>query len=311
MAKRPQNLPALNRAELEAINLRLSKIASPRSRRLIMDSLNAAANPKAESPEYGIQSLPPERRKIADSSVRDTAQVFSFTNNFAIPIDEQLEFNEELAEMQSEGRVIEYAFIIGLLAYFLFPQNETKSLYDSILSAYVSAYQLALKEQAGRYGCAFARIGNPTAYSMAEMQAWAQRDSESIAKTYDKEAESALRKLYDANPLGTISYYVNGMAQWAVSSRAKRNLVIGIQNAQKGYGLGLQDFHVMNQLETKYRLVGAPPVCPVCVRVFSMGYVDYAFAASYGMAGLHIGCPHWFESVRTYQIDCATMWSGV
>jgi hypothetical protein len=310
MAKRPQNLPALNRAELEAINLRLSKIASPRSRRLIMDSLNAAANPKAESPEYGIQSLPPERRKIADNSVRDTAQVFSFTNNFAIPIDEQLEFNEDLAQVE-EGKGLEWAIVLALLTYFLFPQNETKSLYDSILSAYVSAYQLALKEQAGRYGCAFARIGNPTAYSYAEMQAWAQRDSESIAKTYDKEAESALRKLYDANPLGTISYYVNGMAQWAVSSRAKRNLVIGIQNAQKGYGLGLQDFHVMNQLETKYRLVGAPPVCPVCVRVFSMGYVDYAFAASYGMAGLHIGCPHWFESVRTYQIDCATMWSGV
>jgi hypothetical protein len=310
MAKRPQNLPALNRAELEAINLRLSKIASPRSRRLIMDSLNAAANPKAESPEYGIQSLPPERRKIADNSVRDTAQVFSFTNNFAIPIDEQLEFNEDLAQVE-EGKGLEWAIVLALLAYFLFPKHEEKSLYDSILSAYVSAYQLALKEQAGRYGCAFARIGNPTAYSYAEMQAWAQRDSESIAKTYDKEAESALRKLYDANPLGTISYYVNGMAQWAVSSRAKRNLVIGIQNAQKGYGLGLQDFHVMNQLETKYRLVGAPPVCPVCVRVFSMGYVDYAFAASYGMAGLHIGCPHWFESVRTYQIDCATMWSGV
>jgi hypothetical protein len=310
MAKRPQNLPALNRAELEAINLRLSKIASPRSRRLIMDSLNAAANPKAESPEYGIQSLPPERRKIADNSVRDTAQVFSFTNNFAIPIDEQLEFNEDLAQVE-EGKGLEWAIVLALLTYFLFPQNETKSLYDSILSAYVSAYQLALKEQAGRYGCAFARIGNPTAYSMAEMQAWAQRDSESIAKTYDKEAESALRKLYDANPLGTISYYVNGMAQWAVSSRAKRNLVIGIQNAQKGYGLGLQDFHVMNQLETKYRLVGAPPVCPVCVRVFSMGYVDYAFAASYGMAGLHIGCPHWFESVRTYSIDCATIWTGV
>jgi hypothetical protein len=309
MAKRPQNLPALNRAELEAINLRLSKIASPRSRRLIMDSLNAAANPKAESPEYGIQSLPPERRKIADNSVRDTAQVFSFTNNFAIPIDEQLEFNEDLAQVE-EGKGLEWAIVLALLTYFLFPQNETKSLYDSILSAYVSAYQLALKEQAGRYGCAFARIGNPTAYSMAEMQAWAQRDSESIAKTYDKEAESALRKLYDANPLGTISYYVNGMAQWASTRQARKNLTIGINNVQGGYQLGLQDFHVMNSLQTKYAFSGAPPVCPICVRLFGMGHCDYETMAS-NPAPVHPACPHYWVSVRTYSIDCATMWTGV
>ena len=309
MAKRPQNLPAFNRAELEAINLRLGKIASPQSRRMIMASLNAAANPQAESPEYGIQSLPPERRKIADSSVRDTAQAFSFINNFAIPIGEQLEFNEDLQSVE-EGKALEWAIVLGLLVYFLFPKSEEKSLADSILSAYVSAYQLALREQAGRYGCAFARIGSPTAYSMAQMKDWADRDAESIANTYDKEAESQLKKLYQANPLGAIGYYLNGMAQWASTRQARKNLTIGINNVQAGYQLGLQDFHVMNQLQTKYAFSGAPPVCPVCVRLFGMGHVSYETMAT-NPAPTHPNCPHYWLSVRTYSIDCATMWAGV
>lgn len=313
MAKRPQNLPAFNRAELEAINNRLARIASPESRRLIMASLNAAANPQAETAEYGIASLPPARRVLAETSVRETGQIFSFSNNFEIPFDEQVAFNEELGNLvlDRDAKALEWSIVLALLVYFLFPQNEVKSLEASILSAYVAAYQLALREQAGRYGCAFARIGQPTAYSLEQMKAWANRDAESIARTYDKEAESVLKKLYQVNPLGTISYYLSGMSEWANTRQVRKNLTIGINNTQKGYGLGLMDFHTMNQLETKYRLVGAPPICPICVKVFSMGYVDYSVAASYGMASLHINCPHWFESVRTYSIDCASIWSGV
>lgn len=311
MAKRPQNLPAFDKAQLEALDRRLEVIAPPETRRMIMASLNAAANPATETPEYGIASLPPDRRKIADSSVRETAAIFGFASNFEVPFDEQMAFNESLGETQNEdSKALEWAVVLALLAYFLFPRSEVKTLYDSILSAYVSAWQLAIKEQAARYGCNGAIVGNPPAASLATMKEWAKRDSDSIADTYDKDAENALRKLYDANPLGNIAYYINGMAQWANTRQLRKNLTIGINNVQAGYQLGLQDFHVNNQLKTKYAFSGAPPICPICVRLYGAGHVDYQTMAT-NSAPVHPNCPHFWVSVNTYQIPCSEIWTGV
>jgi len=308
MAKR---LPRLDTAQLESFQARLAKSGISRSQQnTIMASMRVAANPLAETPEYGIASLPPERRKLADNSVRQTANAFSFTNNFAVPFDEQQNFNEELATATNEeSHALEWAVVLALLTYFLFPRSEVKSLYESILEAYSAAWQLAIKEQAAAYGCPNARVGSPSGASLRQMKEWAKRDSESIANTYDENAQSALRKLYEVNPLGNVAYYLNGMAQWASSRQAQKNLTIGIQNVQGGYQLGLQDFHVNNQLRTEYRFGGSPPVCPICSRLMGMGAVDFETMASNG-APVHPNCPHYWMATKTYRIPCNEMWTG-
>jgi hypothetical protein len=312
MAKRPQNLPAFNRAELEAINNRLIVANTPNpTRQAIMASLNAAANGRAETPEAGIASLPTERRQLAEKSVQETASAFSFTYNFQVPFDEQQELNEALERAQAEGKdSISWGVVVGLLYFFLYPREAEKPLYDSILSAYVAAWQNAVKEQAARYGCASARIGNPPRDSMAQLKEWAKRDSDSIVKTYDREAQSTLRKLYDSNPLGNTAYYLNAMSEWARTRQQQKNLTIGLNNIQGGYQLGLQDFHIHNKLQTKYRFVGSAPVCPICMRLFSMGHVDAQTMFS-NPAPLHPNCSHYWESVNTYEIGCKQIWTGV
>jgi hypothetical protein len=44
--------------------------------------------------------------------------------------------------------------------------------------------------------------------------------------------------------------------------------------------------------------------------LFTMGFVDFETMLS-NAAPVHINCGHWWESVNTYQIDCASMWTGV
>jgi len=307
MAKR---LPRLDTAQLESFQQRLSKSGISRTQQnTIMASMRVAANPLSETPEYGMASLTTERRKIADASVQETASIFSFINNFAVPFDEQMAFNEELTTAQGDEGALEWAVVLALLAYFLFPRSELKTLYDSILEAYSSAWQLAVKEQAVKYGCPNARIGNPSGASLRQMKEWAERDSDSIANTYDENAQSALKKLYEANPLGTVAYYLAGMAEWASSRQAQKNLTIGINNVQGGYQLGLQDFHINNQLRTEYRFGGSPPVCPICSRLMGMGAVDYETMASNG-APVHPNCPHYWTSTKAYTIPCNGMWTG-
>lgn len=312
MAK-ARNLPALDRARLEAINNRLIGINTPpQTRQAIMASLNAASNRQAETPQAGIASLPSERRTIAEQSVQDMAELFGFTQNVVVDFDEQMELQEALAKAEADGKdKLDWRLIVAIfLAYFLFPHEKEKSLYDSILSAYVAAWESAIKEQASRYGCNISRVGKPPLASMMQIREWAKRDSDSIVKTYDSEAQNALRRLYESNPLGTTAYYLNGMASWASSRQQHKNLTIGINNVQAGYQLGLQDFHIGNKLKTTYKFVGSVPVCPLCMRLFTMGFVDYETMASNG-APVHPNCGHWWESVNTYQIECATMWTGV
>jgi hypothetical protein len=255
--------------------------------------------------------LPPERRRIADNSIRDTASVFSFGYNFAVDFDEQQEFNTALETAQSEGKEkLEWSIVLALLYFFLFPKEQEKTLYEAIESAYIQAWQLAIKEQAAKYGCPYARIGSPSGSSLREIQKLARRDSDSIAKTYNEDAQRALRRLYDANPLGAVGYYLNGMAEWASSRQQQKNLTIGITNVQNGYGIGLQDFVVNNQLETGFRLVGAPPVCPTCTYIMGLGEVDFQTVMAYGFGLIHVGCPHRWETTKVYKIPCDRMWVG-
>jgi hypothetical protein len=305
-------LPRLNPAELEALQRRLEQSnLSPNQQATIMASMLTAANPQAETAEYGYASLPTARRAIATQSIEDTSAVFaSVAASTVIDLEYQQEYQESLVTAQNEGlSALEWSIVLGLLAFFLFPREQEKSLYESIESAYVAAWQLAIKEQALRYGCNVARVGSPSGSSLAEIRRMVKRDVESIMKTYDANAQSALRKLYDANPLAPISYYLNGMQEWANTRQLQKNLTIGINNVQAGYQLGLQDFHVKNALRTKYRFTGAPPVCAVCSRLMGMGSVDYETMAS-NPASVHPNCPHYWVSVNTYTIDCASIWTG-
>lgn len=309
MAKR---LPKLDSAQLEAFEGRLSQSSlSKQQQRTIMASMRVAANPQAETPQFGYMSLTPTRRAIATKSISATSAIFtSIANDVRIGASEQSEIDDALLEAQVAGESkIEWGLILALLSFFLFPPAQEKALHDEIEGAYIAAWQLAVKEQAALYGCPNARIGSPTGASLRDIQKLARRDSESIAKTYNREAESALRRLYESNPLGTSNYYLSGMAQWANTRQIQKNLTIGIQNVQAGYFLGQRDFHAYNSLQTGYRFSGAPPVCPICSRLMGMGEVDFETMAT-NSCPVHPSCPHYWVATRVYKIPCSQMWVG-
>lgn len=313
MTKRLSRLPALDPAQMGGFQSRLAKTnLSRQQQRTIMASMRVAANPEAETPEFGFASLPPDRRAIASKSISDTSGVFSaISQNTKVDIEEQNELDEALLNAQIEGKdKIDWSIVLALLAFFIFPAEQTKSLYDAILAAYISAWQLAIREQAAKYGCPYAQAGYPRGASLQEIVRLARRDADSIVNTYNTNAQSALRQLYEANPLGTVNYYLSGMREWATSRQQQKNLTIGIYNVQNGYGLGLQDFVAHNRIETGFRLVGPPPVCPTCMYLMGLGEVDYQTVMSYGFGGIHANCPHRWETTKTYTITCDKMWTG-
>lgn len=300
-------LPRLSKSQLEFMAKRLDGV---RGANLIMDSLNAASNGQAETPESGLASLPPSRRNIANRSIQQTDSLFGDVASNEIGMQEQVELQKALNEAESKGRDgIAWSIVLGLLAFFLMTEKQKRNLYEIILSAYIDAYMLAIKEQAARHGCTSNTVKRPSGADLAKLERLAKRDAESIPDTYAREAQNELERLWRANPLGNLMYYIQGMQAWEARRGSRKSITIGIQNAQAGYQLGLEAFHIKNDLSSKYKFVGAAPVCKICVRLFGLGHVDFATMQS-NPAPVHINCGHWWEEVSPKRIACNEIWVG-
>lgn len=310
MARTPRRLPRLDRAQIETLDRRLRSM-NIMGRDAILASLNAAANPQAETPEFGLSSLPQSRRSIAERSIAQSSLVFDNAVSQSIGLDELQAFDEALQEAQVEQKEgLDWSLVLLLLGFFLISANQQDDLEEFILSAYIDAYMLGIRESAASHGCN-ASPRRPSGSQLAQLKQWAKQDAQSIGDTYQREAQNELQRLWLANPLGNIAYYTAGMTAWANQRKSHKSITIAINNAQKGYWYGQEQFILKNGLaiSSKWRFAGVPPICPICVRLFGLGHVDFATAQSNPLPA-HVNCPHYWEEVNPKNLGCEGLWLG-
>lgn len=278
----------------------------------IIASLNAAANTQAETPEFGLASLRDSQRRIAERSIANSNQVFNDAISQSIGFDEMQAFDEALVNAANEEKQgLDWSIVLLLLGFFLINASQRDQMQDFILEAYRDAYMLGIRESAARHGCTTANVKSPSGANLRQLQRWAKEDALSIADTYAREAQNELQRLWMANPLGGIAYYTAGMSAWAGQRQGYKSITIAINNAQKGYWLGQEQFTINNRLEknSKWRFAGVPPICPICVRLFGLGHVDFATMQS-NTTPVHANCPHYWEEVTGKQLGCEGLWLG-
>src|SRR5690606_3911196 len=129
----------------------------------------------------------------------------------------------------------------------------------------------ALREEALRAGYTGA-VNPPSRGDLAWLRAEARQDAASITRTWNRDAERQLRRLYEANPRGNRHYYARHMEEWAAARDIWKNKQIAVTTEQKARSYAQERFRQENGLRgDAYVMVGPPPVCGVCVGYFAAG----------------------------------------
>lgn len=192
---------------------------------------------------------------------------------------------------------------------YKFQDEEIADYAARLVTAKTRAYMDAVAEQLRRTGCTKS-ASNPAGADLRHLRSAARTEAESIVKTYNRDVEKQLQKLYDENPRGNRQYYISRMEAWAKRRDAQKSLSVALNTTQEARGYAKLRFAQKNKIETKFRFVGPPAVCKVCMRLFSKGLVTLAFVKR-NPVPVHPGCPHEWESLTpTQSFDCEKIWTG-
>lgn len=179
--------------------------------------------------------------------------------------------------------------ILGLL--YRRTDDEAQDLETQLLDQMKRAWSVSLIEQARQAGYT-GPVNPPSRGDLAWLRAEARQDAQSIVRTWNRDAERQLRRLYEANPRGNRTYYIRHMEQWAADREVWKGKQIAVTTEQKARTYAQERFLQENGLRGDlYVMVGPPPVCGACVGYFAAGVVDQEFVDAHPLPA-HIGCPH-------------------
>jgi hypothetical protein len=196
--------------------------------------------------------------------------------------------------------------VMGLL--YRMEADDRTQLETQLLDRRKQAWTLALTEQARKYRCSRAPEA-PRKQDLTELKRMSKEDAVGITKTWNGDVERQLQKLYDANPRGNRNYYAANMEQWARARGQWKDAQIAMQTEHSTRYYAKMRFFEMNTIRPRFKVVGPPPVCPICIGHFGAGIVDMAYIRR-NPAPFHVNCPHeWAEAVIT-DIPCNELWLG-
>lgn len=187
--------------------------------------------------------------------------------------------------------------------------SEIQALQDDLLRQMSRAWQKGITDEARRFGCPAARGNAPRGNDLADMKRLAKRDAESIGKTWNRDVERQVEKLYQANPRGNRQYYISNMQRWVEQRNAYKAPQIALMTETNIRQLARSRFWDENNITAGFKLVGPPPVCKVCSQLIARGTVSKAVKEK-NEAPVHIGCTHEWNAVNTKpsRIPCQQMW---
>lgn len=202
--------------------------------------------------------------------------------------------------------------IISLL--YRMTDEDIDDLTTDLLSARQREWRNAIQEEITGVGCASATVHGPSGVDLSTLRSDSRKEARGIAKTWNRDVERQLVKLYNANPRGNRGYYGANMERW-VNARAQwKNPQIALNVAQSTRQYAKSRFWKQNKLtkEARYILTGPPPVCDTCTMLFARGLVTISVVERY-KAPIHVNCPHeWelFTGVGVGRLNCDTLWTG-
>lgn len=197
--------------------------------------------------------------------------------------------------------------IIGLL--YQRTDAERVQLERQLLEHRKRVWATALRAEAARHGCNKAPRA-PSGSDLAELRRMSREDAESIARTWNRDVERQLEKLYAANPRGNRNYYARGMEAWAAEREAYKGPQIAIVTETTTAEYARQRFQEANYSgKERYRFEGPPPTCRECATLFAAGTVAETFIRRHPCP-VHLGCPHRWVAVKLPKIPCNEMWLG-
>jgi hypothetical protein len=173
---------------------------------------------------------------------------------------------------------------------------DEQTLTFTIYRQRVAAWQQTLTEEAAKLGSR--KTGKaPSGVDAAYLQRQSREDAQSIRRTFQRDLEREIERLFNANPQGDRAYYIANLEQWADTRAQWKDRQIALYNNKTAQYYAQQRFHEMNKIVgASFRFMGPAPACDDCGSLFAAGVVDQAYVEE-NPAPVHTGCPHWWESV--------------
>lgn len=134
-------------------------------------------------------------------------------------------------------------------------------------------------------------------------------DARQIAKTYNRDVERKLKKLYESNPRGNRRYYAKNMRIYLEQRSSWKTVQIALQTETTTRAYAQEQFRNNNRIQAFYVFAGPSPVCSDCARLYSMGLVTQS-VVDRNPAPVHINCTHQWQSRPTQQVRCEDLWIG-
>lgn len=187
--------------------------------------------------------------------------------------------------------------------------RDTAELAAQLEQQMVAQYRLTIQAQLKLYGCTRSATG-PDTESASYLQFKARLDAQSITDTYNRELTNEVNRLWAANRRGNRFYWFKNLEAWNTKRNAHKldSIALNTMTAARKYA---QDRFVdMNNIQGRWRLVGPPAVCRICVALFALGVVSLETTRK-RPAPAHVNCPHtWAQVIPKKFDDCSEVWTG-
>lgn len=196
-----------------------------------------------------------------------------------------------------------------LLLLFSMQDDDITQLSTSILDQRKKVWIDTINEQARRYGCTRASASPPRKNNLRDLKRMSDKDAKGIAKTFNRDLERELKRLYAANPRGNRNYYYRNVNLWITARNVWKGMQIALNTETVTREYAIDQFRLNNDLRGKYLFVGPEPVCEDCAKLFSMGQVSEAVKGRYPNPQ-HVNCLHSWQLVGGQRVDCRDVWVG-
>lgn len=194
------------------------------------------------------------------------------------------------------------------LAYEMRPDEEAvlaREIYAQRQAAWVDA----IREEARRVGVKVT-VPFPRGEEADLLRRASITDAHSIVRTYNRDLERQIAKLYAENPRGNRYYYIKRIEQWHTERAAWKHKQIALMNDKTARYWAQQAFIENNRVSTHYRFAGPAPVCSDCATKFLLGIRDQAYVDE-NPTPLHPNCPHFWRTVGPrLGVPRAQVWVG-
>jgi len=155
----------------------------------------------------------------------------------------------------------------------------------------------ALREKARQYYGKSLTAYDPVGDDLKHLKDRARWHAESITRTYNRQVESQLNKLFSANPRGNRNYYAKAMEAWVKKRNAWHPDAVagGIVGETREYAKAR--FLEMNRIRPRgFVLSGPSPVCDECMAALAAGVVTLEYTQRVRMPN-HWRCDHEWEEL--------------